>query len=114
MVQVVMTKTGGIAGLNLRLLVQPDTTWIVIDGKAGKATPGKFTPAQVSTISALIADPALKAESQLPRNPGTCNDGIAYDFQTLAVQFKYDTCQAAATHPTIAKLLKALEDATPL
>src|SRR5215475_12374863 len=31
MVQVVMTKTGGISGLNLRLLVQPDSTWIVID-----------------------------------------------------------------------------------
>jgi hypothetical protein len=114
MVQVVMTKTGGITGLNLRLLVQPDSTWIVIDGKAGKATPGKFTDAQSSAIAALIADPALKAESQMPPNPGSCADGIAYNFQTLDVQFKYDTCTAAASRPTISKLLKALEDATPL
>ena len=113
MVQVVMTKTGGITGLNQRLLIQPDSTWIFIDGKAGTSQPGKFTDAQASTIAGIIADPALKAESQLASN-GTCADGIAYNFQTLDVQFKYDTCTAAATRPTISKLLKALEDATPL
>src|SRR5215813_2367770 len=72
MVQVVMTKTGGIAGLNQRLLIQPDSTWIFIDGKLSTAQPGKFTAAQSSAIAALIADPALKAESQLPPNPGSC------------------------------------------
>src|SRR5262245_60484647 len=48
MVQVVMTKTGGITGLNQRLLIQPDSTWIFIDGKAGTSQPGKFTDAQAS------------------------------------------------------------------
>ena len=40
MVQVVMTKTGGITGINQRLLIQPDATWIFIDGKAGTSQPG--------------------------------------------------------------------------
>jgi hypothetical protein len=113
MVQVVMTKTGGITGLNQRLLIQPDSTWIFIDGKAGTSQPGKFTDAQASTITAIIADPALKAESQMTSN-GVCNDGFAYNFQTLDVQFKYNSCTAAASRPTITKLLRAIEDATPL
>ena len=114
MVQVVMTKTGGITGLMQRLLIQPDSTWIFIDSKAGTSQPGKFTAAQSSAIAALIADPALKAESKLPPNPGSCADGIAYNVQTLDVQFKYDSCTAAASHPATARLLRAIEDATPL
>jgi hypothetical protein len=113
MVQVVMTKTGGITGLNQRLLIQPDSTWIFIDGKAGTSQPGKFTDAQASTIAGIIADPALKAESQMSSN-GACADGFAYNFQTLDVQFKYNSCTAAASRPTITKLLRAIEDATPL
>jgi hypothetical protein len=113
MVQVVMTKTGGITGLNQRLLIQPDSTWIFIDGKAGTSQPGKFTDAQASTIAGIIADPALKAESQMSSD-GNCADGFAYNFQTQAVQFKYNSCTAAASRPTITKLLRAIEDATPL
>ena len=113
MVQVVMTKTGGITGINQRLLIQPDATWIFIDGKAGTSQPGTFTDAQASTIAGIIADPALKAESQMSSN-GACSDGFAYNFQTQAVQFKYNSCTAAASRPTITKLLRAIEDATPL
>jgi len=113
MVQVVMTKTGGITGINQRLLIQPDATWIFIDGKAGTSQPGTFTDAQASTIAGIIADPALKAESQMSSS-GACSDGFAYNFQTQAVQFKYNSCTAAASRPTITKLLRAIEDATPL
>jgi len=113
MVQVVMTKTGGITGINQRLLIQPDATWIFIDGKAGTSQPGTFTDAQASTIAGIIADPALKAESQMSSS-GVCSDGFAYNFQTQAVQFKYNSCTAAASRPTITKLLRAIEDATPL
>ena len=113
MVQVVMTKTGGITGINQRLLIQPDATWIFIDGKAGTSQPGTFTDAQASMIAGIIADPALKAESQMSSS-GACSDGFAYNFQTQAVQFKYNSCTAAASRPTITKLLRAIEDATPL
>jgi hypothetical protein len=113
MVQVVMTKTGGITGINQRLLIQPDATWIFIDGKAGTSQPGTFTDAQASMIAGIIADPALKAESQMSSS-GVCSDGFAYNFQTQAVQFKYNSCTAAASRPTITKLLRAIEDATPL
>lgn len=114
LVQVVMTKTGGMTGINQRLLISPDATWIFIDAKAGTSQPGKFTDAQTSTIAAIIADPALKTESKMASNPVACADAIAYNFQTLDVQFKYDQCTAAASRPVTVKLIKAIEDATPL
>jgi len=39
------------------LLIQPDATWIFIDGKAGTSQPGTFTDAQASTIQAAVPVP---------------------------------------------------------
>jgi hypothetical protein len=110
----VMTKKGGINGLNQRLLISADGSWIFLDAKTGANSPGRFTAAQASTIASLLADPALVTESKMPSNPVACADAVVYAVETLAVQFSYDQCSAAGKRPATARLISAIEDATPL
>jgi hypothetical protein len=111
---VVVTKSGGLAGMMQRLVVAADGSWTFSDTKSGATQTGRFTPTQASNIATLLADPAVLAESRTPPNPVACADAFVYTVQTGELVLRYDQCSAAGRRPATERLINAILDATPL
>jgi hypothetical protein len=73
-----LVRSGGIAGSTETTTIRPDGSWQRTSDK-GSGGSGKLTPADLSKLTKLAADPRIKTESSR-KTPtrGRCNDTYNY------------------------------------
>ncbi|MEU8079634.1 protealysin inhibitor emfourin [Catellatospora citrea] len=74
---VVVHRTGGFAGVDDRITVDPAGRWTATDrAKAGKS--GELTTSERTQLQTLAADPRLDTEAARPTTPTNCADAFQY------------------------------------
>jgi len=105
-------RTGGFAGVNDSLTVDPHGMWTKTD-KTGAQHTGQLAAADLAALRALAADPRLTAEAAQTRAPSNCSDAYNYVVMVGTAKVAYTDCPSDADQPaaTIA-LVARLQQAT--
>ncbi|MFU8874888.1 hypothetical protein [Micromonospora sp. SL4-19] len=111
-VDVVLTKSGGIVGLEDTLTVAPDGHWTKVD-RAGASRTGQLSPADLNRLRQLTADRRLLAEASATMTT-MCADAFTYRLTVGAVTTGYVDCPPEVTPPAataaVVELLTGLID----
>jgi len=109
--RITIVRTGGIAGVNDTLAVEPTGAWTATD-KAGKQRSGQLTTAQVDSLRPLAADPALAGEAGQSRAPSNCADAFNYVVTVGSERIAYEDCpgpdEPVATAKLVAQVISVL------
>lgn len=97
---VVVTRTGGIAGLRDTVVVDPDGRWRHT-GRAGSGT-GRLAADRLAALAGLAADPRLPAEAGHRQPLGRCADAVAYSVTAGGSTIRYSDCPADPGRPVVA------------
>jgi hypothetical protein len=111
---VVITRTGGIAGVMHRIEIAPDGSWVYTDRRTGKVERGTLDPAQRQRLAQILADPALREEARRSLPPGHCADAFIYAISAGDLLFGYEQCAGPGDRPLTQELLRLVSDATPM
>jgi hypothetical protein len=100
---VTVRRTGGIAGVQDEVIVQPDGTW----GRAGSgaATRGRLPADRNATLTRMAADPALRTEATRTTPAGTCADAFEYTVLVLDIRVMWTDCDAL-TPPVASRIAR--------
>ncbi|WP_144120676.1 protealysin inhibitor emfourin [Catellatospora sichuanensis] len=74
---VVVHRTGGIAGVDDQITVDPTGAWTATD-RARTRKSGELTNSEREQLQTLAADPRLDAEAARPTAPTKCADAFQY------------------------------------
>ncbi|MFE9693455.1 hypothetical protein [Micromonospora sp. NPDC005806] len=96
-VEVVLTKSGGIAGLQDTVTVRPDGQWTRVD-RAGTSRSGQLGAADLDRLRQLTADPRLAAEATATAT-SRCADAFTYQLTVGPITTGYVDCPPEATPP---------------
>ncbi|MCI4063048.1 hypothetical protein MRQ36_10850 [Micromonospora sp. R77] len=111
-VRVVLTKSGGIAGLRDTVTVEPDGRWTVAD-KTGATRSGQLSPTDLDTLRRLTTDPKLAAEPTDTAAPTNCADAFTYQLTAGSHTTGYVDCPTDPDRPpTTAAVADLLTRAT--
>jgi hypothetical protein len=107
---ITIVRTGGFAGVNDKLTVQPDGAWASTD-KLDRKRSGQLTPDQVATVRVLATAPALAAEAGRTAGASNCVDAFNYAVTVGSRQVGYVDCPNDAGLPaaTIALVQQVLQ-----
>ncbi|GAB3075093.1 hypothetical protein GCM10027186_33820 [Micromonospora schwarzwaldensis] len=97
-VEVVLVRSGGIAGLSDTVTVRPDGHWTKTD-RAGAARDGRLTDADLDRLRQLTADPRLAAEAAVTVPATMCADAFTYRLTVGPTTSSYVDCPPQATPP---------------
>ncbi|MEU2612478.1 hypothetical protein ABZ570_13000 [Micromonospora sp. NPDC007271] len=111
-VEVVLTTSGGFAGLNDTVTVTPDGRWTKVD-RAGATRTGQLDPADLDRLRQLTADRRLLAEATATAPTTDCADAFTYQLTVGAVTTSYVDCAPEHTPPAVtAAVVELLTQAT--
>ncbi|WP_141684524.1 protealysin inhibitor emfourin [Micromonospora sediminicola] len=97
-VEVVLVKSGGIAGLTDTITVHADGTWTTTD-RAGAEREGRLAEADLDRLRQLAADPRLTAEAAVTVPATMCADAFSYRLTIGPTTSSYVDCPPQATPP---------------
>jgi hypothetical protein len=102
-------RTGGIAGVQDEVTVQPDGSW----GRAGSgtATRGRLPGDRNATLTRMAADPALRAEATRTSPDGACADAFEYTVSVGDVRVGWTDC-GETPPPAASRIARFLLDGT--
>jgi hypothetical protein len=103
-VRLVINRTGGFAGVNETITIEPDGSWVYNGSERGR-----LTAAQLADIMRLVRDPRLASEMRAP-NQAVCNDAFRYTFRIGELSGSFEDC---ANRPAVNAVLTAIGQATP-
>jgi hypothetical protein len=106
---VTVQRTGGIAGVQEEVTVQPDGSW----GRAGAgpATTGRLPADRNATLTRMAADPALRDEATRSPAPDQCADAFEYTLRVADVRVTWTDC-GATPPPVASRIARFLLDGT--
>ncbi|MBQ1042744.1 MULTISPECIES: hypothetical protein [unclassified Micromonospora] len=111
-VEVVLVKSGGIAGLTDTVRVGPDGHWTRTD-RAGGSREGELAAEELTRLRQLAADPRLAAEAAVTVPPTMCADAFSYRLTVGPNQVSYVDCPPQAKPPAVtAQVVDLLNGAT--
>jgi len=111
---VILERTGGIAGVRQRVVIQPDGAWTYTE-RDGRQQVGRLTPAQTDQLRRLVGGPSLAAEAKATQsNPAKCADGFLYTLNANHLVVRSDDCGSTDTKPTLNAIVKLIAEATPM
>jgi hypothetical protein len=94
-----LVRTGGIAGITETITIRPDGSWNRVTSKGVKAT-GKVSPADLTQIARLAADPRLAAEADRKQpSRSRCNDTFSYLLIVGYKMTRYEACPSNGDKP---------------
>jgi hypothetical protein len=96
--QLVLTRTGGIVGLQDTVTVQPDGRWTRVD-RAGAARTGQLAGADLDRLRRLATDPRLTAEATATAPATVCADAFSYRLTVGGTTTGYLDCPPQAAPP---------------
>ncbi|SBT48734.1 protealysin inhibitor emfourin [Micromonospora auratinigra] len=97
-VQVVLTKSGGIAGLADTVTVRPDGHWTRVD-RSGASRTGQLTGPDLDKLRQLATDPRLASEATTTAPATMCADAFTYRLTVGETTSGYVDCPPQATPP---------------
>ena len=109
LVPVTVQRSGGIAGVQDELTVQPDGSW----GRAGRGagTAGRLSADRNDTLTRMVADPALRAEAGRTAPRPACADALEYVLTFGEIRVAWQDC--GTTPPPVAnRIARFLLDGT--
>lgn len=110
--QLALQRTGGFAGLNDTVTVDPHGTWSATN-RAGTRTAGALTADQLAELRRLATDARLVAEAGQRRPPTTCRDAFTYRLTVGGTRIEYVDCPSDPNQPVASiALVKALLGST--
>ncbi len=110
--EVVLVKSGGIAGLSDTVRVEPDGHWTRTD-RAGASREGQLAAEKLTRLRQLAADPRLAAEAAVTVPPTMCADAFTYRLTIGPNQVGYVDCPPETTPPAVtAQVVDLLNGAT--
>ncbi|MGH3648466.1 MAG: hypothetical protein ACRDTM_14980 [Micromonosporaceae bacterium] len=109
--QITLSRTGGIAGVDQRVVVEPEGAWTYTGD--GKRKTGELTDQQVSKLQSLAMDERLPAEAKR-QDSGECADGFEYSLKAGDVSLTAVDCGGFDNRPVFSELVDLLVDATPM
>jgi hypothetical protein len=99
---VVVERTGGIAGLQDTITVQPDGHWSR-GSKRGSPGTGQLTADQRDRLRTLASSPKLRDESTRKRSTAfVCSDAFLYTVTVGSLKVSYEDCGGSNTTPETA------------
>jgi hypothetical protein len=98
-----LSRTGGIAGVQDQVKIDPDGT-ATVTHRSGKPTTTRLSAPELAALRRLVTDPALAREAKAADGAGTCADGFQYDLRTPALSMKTTDC-GRSNRPTLAKII---------
>lgn len=105
-------RTGGFAGVQDTLVVQPDGRWRRTQ-RTAPAVSGQLTAPQQEQLRRLAADPRLAAEAARTPPPTGCRDAFSYTVTVAGTTVSYVDCPADPDQPVAAaELVRLLTGAT--
>ncbi|SCE74544.1 hypothetical protein GA0074695_0775 [Micromonospora viridifaciens] len=111
-VEVVLTKSGGFAGLNDTVTVTADGHWTKVD-REGATRSGQLAPAELDRLRQLTADRRLLAEATATAAATDCADAFTYQLTVGAVTTGYVDCSPEHAPPAVtAAVVELLTQAT--
>jgi hypothetical protein len=100
---VTVEKTGGFAGVQEAVLVDPSGKWTVTGQAAGSTTEGgRLTMADSEKLQALAADPRFAVEASATRAPTKCADAFAFAVTVGTATVRYSDCSSDSPLPAVA------------
>ena len=109
----VVTRTGGIAGVMQSLIITPDGFWEYGDERSGASERGQLTAQQRQQLITMLSNPALVAEASKPSAEG-CADAFLYVLAVVDQTYQYEQCGDPSARPLTEQVLALLAEATPL
>jgi hypothetical protein len=106
-------RTGGVAGVDETLRIDPNGQWAYTNKRANAESSGTLSDAQRRTVARLAGSPELAREAQGPTPTVGCADAFNYDVTVGATKISYVDCGTQSAS-TVKALLTAIVDATPL
>lgn len=97
-VEVVLVRSGGIAGLTDTITVRPDGSWTKTD-RAGTARDGRLAEPDLDRLRQLAADPRLAAEATVTVPATMCADAFSYRLTIGPTNVGYVDCPPQAAPP---------------
>lgn len=110
---VAVYRTGGFAGVDDRITVDPTGAWTITD-RARNTKSGKLTTSEREELQALAADPRLDTEAARPTAPTKCADAFQYTVTVHrmggagTVTVMYTDCPGDENLPETAAAITAL------
>ena len=106
---VTITRTGGIAGVNQTIIIQPNGDW-VFTGRGGKKEQGTLAPSVVIGLGGVVSQPAFLDEMRLKPN-GACADAFHYAVTIGTESTSFEDC--LVERPMVKQALGLISDGTP-
>jgi hypothetical protein len=102
---VVVERTGGIAGVQDTVTVDPDGHW-TRGGKRGSAGTGQLSDDQRSRLRALAGSTELRDEATRKASTGfVCSDAFQYTVTVGATKVRYEECGTNSTPETAGQIV---------
>jgi hypothetical protein len=109
---VVVERTGGIAGLQDTITVQPDGHWSR-GSKRGSPGTGQLTADQRDRLRALATSPKLRDEATRKRSTAfVCSDAFLYTVTVGSLKVSYEDCGGGNTPETASQIVSLVMSAS--
>lgn len=106
--RVTVQRTGGLAGVTQKIVVESDGRWRYSED-AGTAQTGRLSAAQVKRLHLLLGDPSFGSAFY----PGSCADGFHYSLLTGQRRVEWDDCGRSSPAEVAEAIVALLTDDTP-
>jgi hypothetical protein len=109
---VVVERTGGIAGMQDTVTVQPDGHW-TRGSKYSSAGTGQLSDEQRSRLRALVNNPKLRDEATRKASTGfVCADAFQYTVIVGAMKIRYEDCGNNSSPETASQIVTLVMSAS--
>ncbi|MEV0644843.1 hypothetical protein AB0I28_06230 [Phytomonospora sp. NPDC050363] len=110
--QIIVTKTGGFAGIDERLVVAEDGTW-EFTGSAGKSEKGALSPELLRRLQTLAVSAELFAPPSKDKPDHQCADMFQYGLTVGDMTTRTDDC-GQAPNETFDEMVAIVVEETPI
>jgi hypothetical protein len=107
-----LSRTGGFAGVNQMITIQPDGAWSYTTKGGGVSETGTLDPAQAAALRDLITTPGFLAEIRSVETDANCADGFNYAITVGSESASWEDC-GGAPRPNLNKAIDLITQATP-
>src|SRR5262249_39800780 len=110
--KVVVERTGGIAGVQDIITVEPGGHW-TRGGTRGAPGTGQLTAAQRDRLRALATSPKLRDEATVKRSTAfVCSDAFQFTVTVGSLKISYEECGGNTTPETASQIVNLVMSAS--
>lgn len=111
--QIIVTKTGGFAGVENRLVIAEDGTWVYTGSHKAESESGTLTAGQLERLHALAVETELFAPPEKTKPDHQCADMFQYGLTVGDMTATSNEC-GEPPNETFKEMLAIVVEATPL